>query len=140
MTPPQRKAFLKSLTDDEVLALKYDWQFWAREKQLPPPGDWFCWLLRSGRGFGKTRTGAEWVIERARQELGPIALIGQTKADVRDTMIEVAPASILKSSPPWFMPDYEPSKRRLTRQTSCCQGGVALRWGAISASVPGSSQ
>jgi phage terminase large subunit-like protein len=41
-------------------------------------------------------------------------LIGQTKADVRDTMVEVGDSSILKISPPWFMPEYEPSKRRLT--------------------------
>ena len=72
------------------------------------------WLLLAGRGFGKTRTGAEWVIGRARRKMGPIALVGQTKADVRDTMIELGESSILKCSPPWFMPNYEPSKRRLT--------------------------
>jgi len=110
----QKRAFLKSLTDEEALHLYYDWRFWARDKQLPPPGDWFCWLLRSGRGFGKTRTGAEWVIERARQGFRQIGLVGQTKADVRDTMIEVGDSSILRCSPPWFMPKYEPSKRRLT--------------------------
>ena len=114
LTTAQKRKFLETLTDEEALVLYHDWQFWAREKQLPPPGDWFCWLLRSGRGFGKTRTGAEWIIERARQGYKQIALIGQTKADVRDTMIEVGPSSILEISPPWFMPIYEPSKRRLT--------------------------
>jgi len=44
----------------------------------------------------------------------PIALIGQTKADVRDTMVEVGDSSIIKVCPPWFKPEYEPSKRRLT--------------------------
>jgi phage terminase large subunit-like protein len=43
----------------------------------------------------------------------PIALVGQTKADVRDTMVEVGDSSILKVAPPWFRPAYEPSKRRL---------------------------
>lgn len=80
---------------------------------MSPPGDWFCWLLRSGRGFGKTRTGAEFVIERA-GNYPHIGLIGKTKADVRDTMIEVGESSIIRCSPPWFMPEYEPSKRRLT--------------------------
>jgi phage terminase large subunit-like protein len=70
-------------------------------------------MLRSGRGAGKTRAGSEKVIEWAQQEIGPIALIGQTKADVRDTMIEVGDSSILRRSPPWFMPEYEPSKRRV---------------------------
>ena len=114
LTPSQKRAFLGSLTDEEALALYHDWSFWARPKQLPPPGDWFCWLLRSGRGFGKTRTGSEWVVQRARQGYAQIGLVGQTKADVRDTMIEVGESSILKVSPPWFMPKYEPSKRRLT--------------------------
>jgi len=102
-------------TDTEQTALAYDWAFWARPKQLPPSGDWRVWLIRSGRGFGKTRTGAEWV--RYRAEHGPyypIALVGQTKADVRDTMVELGESSILKVSPPWFRPHFEASKRRLT--------------------------
>ncbi|MEP7294028.1 MAG: terminase family protein, partial [Chloroflexota bacterium] len=110
-----RTEALSELTDEEALALAYDWTFWARPKQLPPPGDWFCWLIRSGRGFGKTRTGAQSVIQRAKDlPQFPIALVGQTKADVRDTMIELGDSSILKCAPPWFMPEYEPSKRRLT--------------------------
>ena len=67
----------------------------------------------AGRGFGKSRTGSEFVIDRAKNGHGPIALIGQTKSDVRDTMVELGPASIIKVSPPWFMPIYEVSKRRL---------------------------
>lgn len=110
----KREKLIATLSDDEALALWYDWRFWARPNQLPPAGDWFCWLLRSGRGFGKTRTGAEWIIERARQHKDPIALIGETKADVRDVMVELGDSSILKVSPPWFFPHYEPSKRRLT--------------------------
>lgn len=106
---------LAGITDEQAEKLLYDWNFWARPDQIPPPGKWFGWLLRSGRGAGKTRTGAEWVINRAKNgPFFPIALIGQTKADVRDTMIEVGESSILKISPPWFMPVYEPSKRRLT--------------------------
>jgi Uncharacterized conserved protein len=71
-------------------------------------------LLRSGRGFGKTRTGAEWVraeIESGRRKR--IALVGQSKADVRDTMVELGESALLNICPPWFKPVYEPSKRRL---------------------------
>lgn len=110
-----RNKILKSLSNKEAEALIYDWLFWARPDQLPPDGDWFGWLLRSGRGAGKTRTGAEWVISRAKQkDHAPIAIIGQTVADVRDTMIELGESAIMQVSPPWFMPHYEPSKRRLT--------------------------
>jgi len=50
----------------------------------------------------------------ASQGHSPIALVGQTKADVRDTMIELFESSIIRISKPSFMPEYEPSKRRLT--------------------------
>ncbi len=91
------------------------WRREARPKQLPPPGDWFIWFLDSGRGFGKTWTGSHWVIELAATYPGCIiALIGQTAVDVRQTMIEVNPTSILKLSPPDFRPIYNPSKRQLT--------------------------
>ena len=95
--------------------LDYCWQLWAREDQVPPDGDaWHIWQLRSGRGAGKTRAGSEQVIDWAMAGYTPIALIGQTKADVRDTMIELGDSSIIKRSPPWFMPEYISSKRRLT--------------------------
>jgi phage terminase large subunit-like protein len=69
----------------------------------------------SGRGFGKTRSGSEFVNALARSgKVQLIALIGKTPADVRDTMIEVGESGILSTSPPWFKPNYEPSKRRLT--------------------------
>lgn len=67
----------------------------------------------AGRGFGKTRTGAEWV--RWKVETGQckrLALIGQTTADVRDVMIE-GESGLLAVSPPWFKPVYYPSKRKV---------------------------
>ena len=47
--------------NDEAEALTYQWEFWARLNQLTPPEPWTYWLLLAGRGFGKTRTGAETV-------------------------------------------------------------------------------
>jgi len=110
----ERRKAIQSLSQKEAEALLYDWSFWARPNQLPPDLDWYIWLLLSGRGFGKTRAGNEQVIKWAKSGASPIALVGQTKADVRDTIIEIGDSSILKISPPWFMPEYEPSKRRLT--------------------------
>jgi phage terminase large subunit-like protein len=73
------------------------------------------WLQRAGRGAGKTRSGAEWVRDAVeRRGLRRIALVGQTKADVRDTMIEIGDSSLLSCCPPWFRPTYEVSKRRVT--------------------------
>lgn len=65
----------------------------------------------AGRGFGKTRVGSEWTIEKAERFPGcRIALVGETVPDVRDVMIR-GESGILACSPPWFRPKYIPSKR-----------------------------
>jgi len=112
LAPSQRAAILADLTDQEALALEYDWRFWARKNQIAPGGDWSWWLLLAGRGFGKTRTGAEWVRE-AKDTCGRMALVAPTAGDARDVMVE-GESGILAISPPWDRPIYEPSKRRLT--------------------------
>ncbi len=57
---------LSRLTTREFGALSYEWRFWARPDQRPPHGDWRYWVILAGRGFGRTRTGAEWALEQAR--------------------------------------------------------------------------
>ncbi|SRR5713226_752211 len=105
--------YIKKCPKERALRLKYTWQAWARDSQLAPDGEWFTWVLMSGRGFGKTRTGAEWVIEKAQQYPGcHIALVGRTVADVRDVMIK-GRSGILSVSSPWFMPVYRPSLRMI---------------------------
>lgn len=85
----------------------------SRSEQRPPPDDeWDNWLLLAGRGFGKTRTGAEWVIEQARTQARG-ALVGATAADTRDILVE-GESGILACAPVSFRPVYEPSKRRVT--------------------------
>lgn len=92
----------------------YMWSGKRTKKQEAPKGDWAVWLLMAGRGFGKTRAGAEWVRERiSRGESGRVALVAPTPDDVRNVMVEGV-SGLLRVSPPWFMPKYEPSKRKLT--------------------------
>jgi predicted phage terminase large subunit-like protein len=90
------------------------WRTKARPSQLPPPGSWNGWLVMAGRGFGKTRTGAEWVKEHVEASTaGRVALIAPTASDARDVMVE-GPAGLLATASSWCRPQYEPSKRRLT--------------------------
>jgi phage terminase large subunit-like protein len=60
---PQKevKALLAKMTDEEIESLEQDWLFHARAEQYLPGGNWRTWLILAGRGFGKTRTGAETV-------------------------------------------------------------------------------
>lgn len=109
-----RDEFWRDWKDEEVAALDFNWEFWARPKQLAPEGDWLTWVLRAGRGFGKSRSGALWAHRRAIEQPGRwCAMVGKTPADVRDYMVE-GPGGILRNTPPRDRPDYEPSKRRLT--------------------------
>lgn len=90
-----------------------DWPFWARPEQCAPQGDWRTWLVLAGRGFGKTRTGAEWV--RAAAEANGalrIALIGATAGDARAVMVE-GESGLLTIATPDLRPYWEPSRRRL---------------------------
>lgn len=95
-------------------ALENSWRAKARAEQIEPAGDaWAIWLYLAGRGAGKTRAGAEWVLEQIAAGKRRIALVAPTAADARDVMVE-GESGILACSPEWNWPVYEPSKRRLT--------------------------
>ena len=100
---PQAKitaSILRDLPDEEVAAilkelgpkkseeLRHDWGFWARPEQLEPSGDWNTWVALAGRGWGKTRAGAEWVRHRIRSGDKIVHCVAPTKGDVRRVMVE----------------------------------------------------
>ena len=63
-----RDAWLASQPDEiiqEILA--GEWWWTARPEQIPPPGDWLVCLALAGRGFGKSRSSSEWIVERLLQ-------------------------------------------------------------------------
>ena len=106
------KGRLQKLTPAEAALLRYEWRFWARPNQIAPPGDWGIWLLMTGRGFGKTRAGAQWVTEQVQQPNQRVAIIGRIPAACRDVMVG-GESGILASSAPDFRPEYIPSQRLL---------------------------
>ncbi len=107
-----RRRRLDELPPAVLEALAFDWPTWAREDQALPPGDWITWLILAGRGWGKTRTGAEAVRSWVRQGFDLVNLIGATADDARDIMIE-GESGILAVCPPAERPLYVPSKRCL---------------------------
>ena len=122
----RRLAWIDRLTPAQQNRVAHRWSLWARSLQLPPPGDWRVWLLLAGRGFGKTRSGAEFVRARVKGGMATrIALVGPTAADVRDVMIE-GDSGLLAVASAAERPLYEPSKRRLTWPN----GAVALAFSA----------
>jgi len=117
--PETQNEFLNSLSEGELLALPYLFEFWAMDHQLPPEGDWRAWVILGGRGAGKTRAGAEWVrskVEGARPlDKGAckrIALVGETIDQVRDVMI-FGESGILACSPPDRRPVWQATRKQL---------------------------
>jgi phage terminase large subunit-like protein len=142
LPPAERDAVFAGYTQDEFASLDFDWGFWGRPEQIAPPGTWDNWLILAGRGFGKTRTGAEWV--RANMcgdtpltggRWRHVALIAETAADARDVMVgdgkmlsdPNAGSGILQVHSADFRPTYEPSKRRLTWPN----GAIATLYNAV---------
>jgi len=113
LNPVEQHEFISQFTETELDRLLDSYEFKARPKQYFPEIDYRIWLLISGRGFGKSFVGSNWVIRQAQLQKFPIALIGSNAADVRDYMIETGESSIIKQAPKWFTPEYQPSKRRL---------------------------
>ena len=91
----------------------FHWGMQARDEQLPPPGDWRIWLILAGRGFGKTRAGAEWVREIAeRCPEARIALVATTLSEARAVMVE-GESGIIACCAPDSRPVFEASLKRL---------------------------
>jgi len=113
----QTKDFLASLSEKEIDELKYDWSFWARDEQLPPlewiSGKRYIWILRCGRGWGKTRTACQTVIEAIKTGLYKrISICGATAEEVRDVMIE-GESGLASCCPPELCMDYRPSIKKI---------------------------
>jgi phage terminase large subunit-like protein len=107
------------LSEGELLALPYLFEFWAHPHQLPPEGDSRSWVILGGRGAGKTRAGAEWVrtqVKGARPltkgRAKRVALVAETLDQARDVMI-FGDSGILECSPPDRRPKWEATKKRL---------------------------
>ncbi|HVI99080.1 MAG TPA: terminase family protein [Sphingomonas sp.] len=126
LSDTERARVLRKLTRGQYRELSARWERWAHAGQLPPPGDWRVWLIRAGRGFGKTRAGAEWVTAFARDRKdAKIALVGATADDVRRVMIEGTSGLIAVAR------DDEPvTWRRSASEVRFASGAVAYVYSA----------
>ncbi|WP_300537440.1 terminase family protein [Sphingosinicella sp.] len=115
MSPAEFAEALEGIHLEDRNALVGSWYWRARSSQVMPPGDWHTWLVMAGRGFGKTRTGAEWVQRAARSGGARIAIVGTTLHEARAVMVE-GESGLLRVRADW-RPQFEPSLRRLSWPT-----------------------
>lgn len=122
---------INSLTDAQAAQVMDDWTVWARPEQLAPMtgsggSPWYTWLILAGRGFGKTRTGAEWVRQQVEAKTASrIALIAETQRDLEDVMV-------FGESGLWsvFPKDKKPTVNRKPVRITFHTGAIALGYNA----------
>ena len=105
----------------------------ARGDQWPPPAgdDWTTWLLKGGRGSGKTRSGAEWT-RACSQGIPRGSIIGPTWPHVRDVMVEGESGLLAAFENAGIDAVWEPTKRKITVPCNCkkerpCRGGHIIQ-------------
>jgi phage terminase large subunit-like protein len=115
-SPEEQRRIIWKMSAADVLALDADFEAWAHEAQLPPKQEgWRTWLMLAGRGFGKTRAGAEWVEKIARSRPGVrIALVGATIDEARRVMVEGVSGVLAVAKRRRHKVKWEPSLGRLT--------------------------
>lgn len=114
LAPNVLARLLASFDEDELEIVRRDWQLWSLDGQRATAQDWRIWLVMAGRGFGKTRIGAEWVRALSQSARGVrIALVAATMAEARSIMIE-GESGILSVCSDKDMPHWAPSRALLS--------------------------
>lgn len=125
-SPERRRALIEQMSAVQRETFLREWRYSARPEQLAPEGDWRIWLMLAGRGFGKTRSGAEWVRGVAQRDgSARIALVGASVHEVRSVMVE-GESGLLAIAPRWDRPIWHPALRRLIWRS----GAQAMLFGA----------
>jgi predicted phage terminase large subunit-like protein len=115
----QKRELYSKLSDEEKLMVAKSWAFLARKNQIAPRewgSDKPYWVIIAGRGYGKTRTGAETTLDHIEKLGGQarVALLASISSDARDVMIEGESGLLACAHRRGLDCTYEPSKRRVT--------------------------
>lgn len=112
----QREKIVYQMSVQAALDCDVRFEGWAHRNQLPPRGEgWSTWLMMAGRGFGKTRAGAEWISGLAQARPGVrIALVGASLHEARSIMVEGVSGLLAVARTNRKRVKWEPSIGRLT--------------------------
>jgi phage terminase large subunit-like protein len=115
-SPEDRKRIIATMTPLDLLRFDAKFECWAQDGQLPPTAEgWRVWLMLAGRGFGKTRAGAEWIhgLASGRKKIH-IALVGASIPEARGIMVEGVSGILSVAGRNSRRVKWEPSLNRLT--------------------------
>ena len=117
MAPVELREFLEKCGSRGVLMLDAAFEMWAADGQLPPSSEgWRVWLMMAGRGFGKTRAGAEWINGLAQGGAKRIALVAASIDEARSVMVEGVSGILSVARKHRTRVTWEPSLGKLTWQ------------------------
>lgn len=98
----------------ERIAARAKWCKQARPEQLTPRGDWTTWMIMTGRGWGKTRTGAEWIWWEASKDPNSINGVIAPTFDMLSAVCFQGESGLLACIPPSQIEDYNKSSQQVT--------------------------
>ena len=115
MDADAQRRFIAAMLPEDALRLDADFEAWHADGQVPPPSEgWRVWLMLAGRGYGKTRAGAEWIHRLAMSGRRRIALVGATIDEARAVMVEGRSGLLKAAEGRCRGLRWEPSLKQLT--------------------------
>ena len=114
LSAEKQRKLIEGLSPAELLELDADFELYAHDDQIPPEATgWRLWLMMAGRGFGKTRAGAEWVNGLARKRGLRIALVAASIDEARSVMVEGSSGVLAIARRHRLPVKWEPSLKQL---------------------------
>ena len=116
LSPGKQRKIIMSMSAAELLELDADFELCADDGQQEPTDKdgWRVWLMLAGRGFGKTRAGAEWVNRLAQKRGQRIALVAASIDEARSIMVEGASGLLAVARKHRTKVKWEPSLKQIT--------------------------
>ena len=114
---------IRNNLEQMLLERRSSWN--PRPEQIQPQSDWRTWLILAGRGFGKTRTGAETIKQLVASGHRKICLLGKTINEVRSIMVDGV-SGLLSCYHPADAPKFYPSRKQVVWRN----GAIATMFGA----------
>ena len=115
MTPEEQLEWMSKCSPADALLIDAAFETWAAKGQIAPSAEgWRVWLMLAGRGFGKTRAGAEWIYRLGWARPVRIALVAASIDEARAIMVEGRSGLLSVARRQRHRLKWEPSLGRLT--------------------------
>jgi phage terminase large subunit-like protein len=114
-TPEEQLEWMSKCSPTDALLIDAAFETWSAKGQIAPIDEgWRVWLMMAGRGFGKTRAGAEWIYLLGWSRPVRIALVAASIDEARAIMVEGRSGLLSVARRQRHKLKWEPSLGKLT--------------------------